>query len=69
MIAKELLRKHISFANDRIIAPSPSECQQAKKKAIQASYVLGQRSIEAVKQKLESKINKNESSVDKYMKN
>jgi hypothetical protein len=69
VIAKELLRKHISFAYDRSIAPSASESQQAKKKAIQASYVLGQRSIEAVKQKLESKISKNEYTVDKYMRN
>jgi hypothetical protein len=42
---------------------------ETKQKLIQANYTLGQRSIEAVKEKLECKLNKSEYPVDKYLKN
>lgn len=70
MIAKEIIRKHISFAYDKpAIQRTPSDCLETKQKLIQANYTLGQRSIEAVKEKLECKLNKSEYPVDKYLKN
>lgn len=70
VIAKEILKRHISFETDRFTPLQKAiRHETTRKRLIDANFALGTRSIETLRAKLQTKMNRNEQVADRYHRN